>query len=95
MIGVSIDYDVDSGIRYLAALYPFDEITVGRGFLNASVSLFLLGQAERALAVPQILVMHRQIQIDSSAISVGSSSIVRRVIGADSIHAWVSRGATR
>ena len=95
MIGVSTDYDVVSGTEYLTALYPFDEITVGRGFLNVAVSHFLLGQAESALAIPQILVIDRQIHVDSIAISVGPSSLVRRVIGADSIHAWVSRGAIR
>lgn len=93
LIGVSVDYDVKAGTQYLNSLYPFQEIVAGRGFLNSASSLFILGQVSPALSVPQIVVLDRMIQVDSSSISVQQAKLVRRVIGADSIHAWVSKGA--
>ena len=93
MIGVSIDFNVNAGIRYLRELYPFQEVTVGRGFLNSASTGFLLGASGAALTVPQILILERIVEIDSTSITVGRSLIVRRIVGADSIHAWAQKGA--
>ena len=92
MIGVSADYDVKKGTEYLADS-PFSEIVVGRGFLNSGSSLFLLGQEDRALVVPQIVVFDRQVQIDSTSISLGSMKLVKRMMGSAAIHEWISNGA--
>jgi hypothetical protein len=60
-IGVSLDRSIDGGVRLLQRFGPFDEISVGRSWINGAALKYLWQDLPGRASVPQILVLERQV----------------------------------
>jgi hypothetical protein len=93
--GVSLEGSVDAGLRHLATLSQFDEVSVGGNWTNSSVVRYLgadLGNT-RTTAIPQLILLEREVQQDVSTLHVAPERELARYIGLDEIDSWVRRGA--
>lgn len=94
--GVSLEPSVDGGLRHLALLGPFDEVSVGGNWTNSAVVRYLgndIGPDRPHARVPQVVLLQRDIREDNDRLDVGPERELGRYIGSDEISAWVRRGA--
>jgi hypothetical protein len=77
-VGVAIDQDPASGVNFLRGFGPFDEILSGGGWLNTGSIVFLIRDVPGRLAIPQLVVIERNVALDSA---VGISSVTDHLIG--------------
>lgn len=89
VIGVALDPSIRDGFRFLSHFPGFDEVMVGRNWLNLGSAALLEGHR----AVPQLLVVRRTVTVEAGRTVVRAARIERRVIGVDSIRAWAGVGA--
>jgi hypothetical protein len=78
--GVSLEPSVDSGLRHIAMLGSFDEVSVGGNWTNSAVVRYLGANigTSRSTSIPQVILLEREIG---------------RYIGGRDIEEWVRRGA--
>ena len=86
-IGVSLDWSIDHGIEMLARFGPFDEVTVGRGWLNTGALRYIWKDMPGIAAVPQIVVVEREIDKGRS-IQVTEEHVRYRMTSAMRIISW-------
>ena len=94
--GVSLEPSVGGGLRHLALLGSFDEVSLGGNWTNSAVVKYLgpdMSDHQRAL-IPQVIVLERDIQRDGKEmLLVGPEREIGRYIGAGDIASWVRKGA--
>lgn len=88
-IGVSLDWDLTEGVDFLKRFGPFDEIAIGRGWLNMAAVRYIWAEFPGAASVPQILVLERDIVSDRT-IEVNAERVRVRKVGAMAIRQWSS-----
>jgi hypothetical protein len=92
--GVSIEPTVQGGLRHLARLGAFDEVSVGGNWGNSAVVRYLGGDSRDTLQViPQVVLVERDARVEGHKIEFGAERELARYIGTDVISAWVRRGA--
>jgi hypothetical protein len=95
--GVSLEPSVDGGLKHLALLGPFDEVSVGGNWTNSAVVRYLgnnIGPDRPHAVIPQVVLLERDIREDDNRhLDVGPERELGRYIGTDEISAWVARGA--
>jgi hypothetical protein len=92
--GVSIEPSVQGGLRHLARLGTFDEVSVGGNWGNSAVVRYLGGETRDSLKrIPQVVLLERESRVDEHTIDFGPEREIGRYIGIDVIDAWVRRGA--
>lgn len=91
-IGVSVDTDVERGLRHLREIGPFHEVSTGRRWLNIGALKYVWNEYRGRLATPQILVIRRTITRGQSQ-SVSRGELLVRRIGLGAIGSWSSAGA--
>lgn len=95
--GVSLEPGVDEGLRHLALLGPFDEVSLGGNWTNSAVVRYLgnnIGGDRLRTSIPQVVLLERDIhEVDSSHLDIGPERELGRYIGTGEISAWVARGA--
>ena len=84
-VGVGLDDDPVEGFRFLRHFGPFDEVLVGRGWLNMGSMAFMIRGIPGSLATPQLIVIERDIVAEENSISVTPDRIIRRYVGLDAI----------
>ena len=87
-VGVSVDPSATQGVKFLADLYPFSEIAAGNNWTGTGALTYLWEGFPGRASVPQILVMHRAIVVDtagSMSIHAKDAEVVRRFVGRDDI----------
>lgn len=96
-IGVSLDWRVSVGTKYLESLGPFDEVLIGRSWLNSGALKYIWGdQLGGPAAVPQLLVVERFLdQPASNVIHVASERVLYRMSGVTDIVALSGNGGGR
>lgn len=93
-IGIALDHDPRAGAEYLFRLAEFDEVVSGGNWLNTATEKFLFGTYRWAPAIPQVVIMERTVTWSEAAFPlVEGEKVLATIIGADSIMAWVNRGA--
>jgi hypothetical protein len=98
LIGVAIDEDVEAGVQFLRSLESpgsrFDEISVGRSWLNEQVTRFVWREGVLIAALPQILVVQREVDARPYPrhIDVQRDTAILNVMGRDDILRWVADG---
>ena len=93
--GVSLDESVAEGIRHLATLGTFDEISVGGNWTNSSVVRYLgndMSDHDRA-AIPQVVLLEREVRLSAGDLVIGPEREIGRYMGTDRIRSWVRSGA--
>ena len=59
--GISIDWNVEDGVRHLSKAGSFDQISTGRKWANESVMVYIWAKSYGPPATPQIVVVGRSI----------------------------------
>jgi hypothetical protein len=90
-VGVSDQWDVRHGIEELQEIGPFDEVIVGRNWLNHGVELYISSVGARPV-VPQIVVVNQSIHMDSLPYDYGPLRFVKRVAGTSELLQWSRDG---
>jgi hypothetical protein len=94
--GVSLEPSVEGGLRHLALLGAFDEVSLGGNWTNSSVVRYLgsdMSDHQRAV-IPQVVLLEREVRQDGKEmLLVGPEREIGRFIGADQIASWVRTGA--
>ena len=90
-VGVSIDQSPDVGRSYLRPFGPFDELALGDGFLNIGAVSYLWRDNPGEVALPQIVVIRRDVQLTDAGVIVGRDSVLGRLIGIDGMQDWLAR----
>jgi len=94
--GVSLDPEVDTGMRDLAMVGAFNEVSLGGNWTNSSVVHYLGGDFGRAYptaSVPQVIVLEREVDNRITTLHVGPEHEIARYIGAKEIWDWAKGGA--
>lgn len=96
-VGVSVDWNVQSGLRDLSRYGTFDEIVVGNKWLNSAVIDLVWRTADGVSATPQLILLERQLDVDSAAvrISILQTELIERLVGAREIMEWIAQGTWR
>lgn len=90
-IGVALDWDVSEGVKFLNSFGDFDEIEVGRDWLNAGYDRYV-HTVQGVNGVPQIVVILRDVTRRGSVISLGKDSVLASVVGPQAIRKWLAAG---
>jgi hypothetical protein len=91
VVGVALDWGVKDGLRFLSRYGSFDEVMIGRNWLNAGVIQFIWNDLPKGpVALPQVLVLRRRVGVRNASIEVGPSEFLYRAMGTKEIIRWVS-----
>ncbi len=93
VIGIANDLSVEDGLEFLEESGYFDEIIVGKNFLNLGSIDLIWNEDSNDYAVPQIFVFEREITVDKD-ITVGPKTILATYSGRDEIEEWVNNGTS-
>jgi len=90
-IAVSVDDDLGSGLRFLARLGDFHEVSVGGNWLNTQVASLVWRDPRAEPAVPQWVVVERDVTIAPRRIVVGAERVVARIVGMDEMQRFTGQ----
>lgn len=91
-VAVSLDWRTDEAMSFLDSFGTFDEVTVGSNWLNEGAQRYIWRDLPGLPAVPQLLVIEREIEIEPR-VQVRSERVVKRIAGAAPAMEWVKAGA--
>lgn len=89
-LGVATDPTPRVGLRFLESLGPFDEIALGRSWLNSSAIRLMWRDHGGPPTVPQIVFLDRAVDVDSSTIRIGADSMVGRLVDMDAMRRYLT-----
>jgi hypothetical protein len=89
-IGVSDHWNVQEGLEILTWLGPFDEVDVGRNWLNSGIRELINSSGARP-AVPQIVVFSETIELVPLPIRYMDRVEHARFVGRGEIQEWANR----
>lgn len=98
VIGVALDRDVEGELDYLHSLGhhapPFDELSVGGSWLNEFVTQLVWRGGVIEARTPTVVLVQRDVDASRypDLIRVAPDSVLMRVVGRDSLLAWVKAG---
>lgn len=91
-VAVSLDWKTDEALAFLEGFGAFDEVTVGSNWLNEGARRYIWRDLPGPAAVPQLLVIEREIEIEPQ-VQVRSERVIKRLAGAPPVIEWVRAGA--
>jgi hypothetical protein len=63
----------------------FDEVSVGRNWLNTAIVLYIWDRSADSAGMPQLVLVEHHVRSTTKQIAVGRDSIIRRWYGARAI----------
>ena len=100
MVGISKDMVITEGLHHLSKIGRFDEVTTGKGWLNAGILKYIYGEIPGRAATPQLLVILRQYRMiarktngSPSFRGINSEELIARKIGVEEITTWANNNA--
>jgi len=93
-VGVSSNWVPGEGWRFLERIMDFDEVVIGRNWLNSKVVELGWSFPNAAVGTPQIIVYRQSVVSPSEAdrASISREAPTIRVTGLDEIQRWVEAG---
>ena len=91
-LGVALDVQPNEGIQFLKKYDSFDEISVGRSWLNMTATTYIWRDLPGNTSLPQLLVITRPITVRDASIEIGPDELVVRKLGVDGIVNWAKTG---
>ncbi len=97
-MGISIDWNTEDGVRHLAKMGRFDEITTGRNIQGMGAYQFVWSALSSEASTPQVIVVTRMINAPSEEYPhqshhVSNPTVLTRKAGVTAISAWLDRGS--
>jgi len=97
-MGISIDWNTENGVRHLAKIGRFNEITTGRNLQSMGAYQFLWGFLSGEASTPQVLVVTRMIDAPSEehphqSCHVSKATVLTRKAGVTVISDWFDQGS--
>jgi len=92
VVGVANDWDQTLAATFLADVAPFDQVVLGGNWTNVAIEHFVWRDPSGNPAMPQILILERTVT-PGTRITFSEPRVLRRLVGADEIPAWVAKGA--
>jgi len=94
-IGTSLGWDVEKGLGFLRDTGHFDELIVGRNWLNSAALTYLWGDKAAQPALPGIVVYEQTLgwREDGRGIEAGERIYMLDLAGQQALIAWVEAGA--
>jgi hypothetical protein len=93
VIGVSLDWRVDTAISYLAATAPYDEIIAGNNWVNSAAVAFIWQARDVVPSIPQVVLLEREFDPAATTITLRQQRELGRFTNAAAIEQWVTKGA--
>ena len=88
-IGVSSDWDVDAGLRFLRDCGPWNELVVGNNWYNSAVIEHVWNLPDTNGAIPQVIVFERSFVLTGKRwIPTGKRYLIR-LIGKPEVSEWL------
>lgn len=94
VVGVSLDRDIDKGLGTLAPFGPFDEITVGSGWLNLTAERFFWTDVPGVPTIPQVLLLARSVSVSAGGVELSRPELLARLLGEREVENWLARFAS-
>jgi hypothetical protein len=91
-VAVSLDWKTDEALSFLEGFGAFDEVTVGSNWLNEGAQRYIWRDLPGPAAVPQLLVIEREVEIEPQ-VQVRNERVIKRIAGAPPVIEWVRAGA--
>src|SRR5215831_12326226 len=88
-------WEIGAGLRDLALVGDFDEISVGGNWTNSAVVHYLggdMGSMYPKASVPQVIVLEREVDDQITALHVGPEHELTRYVGTTEIWRWARQG---
>lgn len=92
VIGVANDQSIQKGWDFLKSNGHFDEVIIGKKWINSGSIEFILNFEEVLPGIPQIVIFKRSL-VYKEGLDVGENKIVARKIGEEAIRNWLENGA--
>lgn len=70
-VGVALDWHLKPGLRWLDKMGSFDEVSVGRSWVNSSAVRHIWREFQATPALPQVLLIEHTVKSDSNRLDVG------------------------
>lgn len=91
-VGVNIEWDPQLGYEFLQRFGRFDEISLGRRWLNSSVNAYITATLSDQ-SLPQVIVVRQRVAADNPPLRVLPPTRLLSIVGRDRIQRWVKDGA--
>lgn len=90
-VGVAFDERVAAGIARLKEFGAFDEVIVGRNWLNTAATTYIWRDFPGPSAQPQVVLLTEPLHIGQQGVVVGQARVLERRIGFDGLREWRSQ----
>jgi hypothetical protein len=84
-VGVALDHEPWQGIEFLKNFGAFDEVLAGGSWLNTGAIAYLVRDLPGRRAVPQLVFIERDVELENGTISTVNDRLAGRKTGADAI----------
>ena len=92
-VGVSLDWAVDEGVERLRNYYVFDEVIVGRNWLNTAAVSYMWRDYPGDRSIPQVVLLANWVvPIGPTELHNGTPVELARIVGASDLKNWIKRG---
>lgn len=91
-VGIANDFSVKKGWEFLNSTGYFDEVIIGKNWLNSGSIEFIWNHDQPEPSMPQIIVFEREVNV-GEFIQVGQKKYLARYAGSAEIEEWVNSGA--
>lgn len=92
-LAVSLDWKTEDALAFLEHFGEWDQMSVGHNWLNEGAIRYVWRDMPGEPALPQILVIERDVEKGEQGIAVRGDRLVKRLLGTAEIEAWVRAGA--
>lgn len=93
LIAAALTINSPESRRWIGELGGFDEVAVGRGWMNQTVlDLTWRGTGQGPAAVPQVVVLEREVTVRPGGVAVSQDRAILRLVGTHQILAWLRGG---
>jgi hypothetical protein len=91
-LGVALDWSIRDGLEFLGEFGPFDEVMVGRSWLNSGGVRYMWRDIPGEPVCPSIIGTTRQVDVTQTAITVSEEELLLRKVGLTEIEQWGDLG---
>jgi hypothetical protein len=87
-VGVATDWSLPAGLKFLSPFGPFNQVIVGDGWLNTATVTYVWRDLPGAAALPQIVVLRRDVTVRPEAVTISEDKLLIRKTGVDDLVNW-------